>query len=303
MSKGIKIAIIAAVCLIGIGLILGAVGYAAGGSAIFRDEETSERELVISEAFSDIVIDCERSRVVLLPAEDGVCRIEAEESEKCSLSAEVSYGTLNIRQKNSAKWNIGIFNFNFAAFRAYKLNVYLPQSEYRELSVTNVSGGIEVGKGLVFLNAKLETVSGGVKLHSAVRSNVSMNSVSGGIEASGFECEILTANCTSGGINLKNIACGTARIDCTSGGIELTRVTASGELRVETVSGGITFDCCDGGSIHAEAVSGGIKGSLLSPKRFITDTVSGKISVPADGEGGVCELETVSGRIEITIAE
>lgn len=303
MSKGIKIALIAAVCLIGIGLVLGLIGYFTGGSNLFKDEETTERNLVINDAFSDIVIDCVRSKVVLLPSEDGVCRIQADESESCKLTAEVKNGVLNIEQKLKSKWNFSFIGFNFSAFKPYKLNVYLPESEYRDLSVNNVSGGAETKSGLTFMNAALKTVSGGIRFNASVRSSASFESTSGGIEASGFECELLKADCTSGGIRISNVSCGTADIECTSGGITLTSVVTSGELSVETMSGGITFDRCDGGSIRAEAVSGSIKGSLLSPKVFKTDTVSGKISVPADGDGGICELETTSGKIEITIVE
>ncbi|MBR5947668.1 MAG: DUF4097 family beta strand repeat protein [Clostridia bacterium] len=303
MSKGIKIALITAVCLIGVGLILGIVGYAAGGADMFKDEATAEREIVINEAFSDIVINCERSKVVLIPAEDGVCRIIAEESDSLKLTAEVQGGALRIDQKSKSKWNLNLIGFNFFAFKPYKLNIYLPESEYRDLSVNNVSGGVEARSGLAFSNANLETVSGGIRLDSRIRSKASVISVSGGVEAGGFECESIKVNCTSGGIRLSSISCDNADIKCISGGITLTRVIASGELRVETVSGGIVFDCCDGGSIRAEAISGSIRGSLLSAKVFKTDTTSGKISVPEDGDGGVCELETVSGRIEITITE
>jgi hypothetical protein len=303
MSKGIKIALITAVCLIGIGLVLGLIGYFTGGSNLFKDEETAERNLVINDAFSDIVIDCVRSKVVLLPSEDGVCRIEADESESCKLTAEVKNGVLNIEQKLRSKWNFSFIGFNFSAFKPYKLNVYLPESEYRDLSVNNVSGGAEAKSGLTFMNATLKTVSGGIRFNASVRSSASFESTSGGIEASGFECELLKADCTSGGIRISNVSCGTANIECTSGGITLTSVVTSGEMEIETMSGGITFDRCDGGSIRAETVSGSIKGSLLSPKVFKADTVSGKIRVPADGDGGLCELETTSGRIEITIAE
>lgn len=303
MSKGIKAALVISVCLIGVGLVLGFIGYFSGGAPLFRNEETAERELVIDDAFSNIAIDCVRSKVVLLPAEDGVCRIVADESESCKITAEVRGGTLNIEQKVKTKWNFSCIGFDFTAFKPYKLNVYLPESEYRELTVSSISGGIEAKSGLSFMNAALTTVSGGIEFHASVRSSASFESTSGGIEAGGFECELLKADCTSGGIRISNVSCGAADIDCTSGGITLTRVIASGELRIETMSGGITFDCCDGGSIRAEAASGSIKGSLLSPKVFKARSGSGKISVPADGEGGVCELETASGSISITIAE
>ncbi|MBR3298644.1 MAG: DUF4097 family beta strand repeat protein [Clostridia bacterium] len=303
MNKGLKIALIAAACIIVVGLVIGVVGFALGGDAFFKNEELTEREIVIEGDFSDIYIDCERSAVVILPSEDGVCRIIAAESEKSRISAEAVNGRLEIKQSKHPKWSINFFNFDFSVFKPYRLDIYLPANEYGELIASNVSGGIRVSEGFSFNNARLDTVSGGIKFHSSVRSSASFESTSGGIEASGFECELLKADCTSGGIRLSSISCAAADIECTSGGVTLTRVIASGRLEVDTVSGGITFENCDGGEIRAETVSGPIKGSLLSPKVFKTDTVSGRISVPADGEGGFCELETTSGRIEITIAE
>lgn len=303
MKKGIKIALIAAACLIVAGLVIGGLGFAFGGDAFFKNEAVTEREIVIENGFSDISIDCERSTVVILPAEDGVCRIIAGESEKCRISAEVVNGRLQIKQSTKPKWGINFISFDFSVFNPYRLDIYLPASEYGALSVNNVSGGVNISEGFTFANARLDTVSGGIKFHSRVRSEAAFESTSGGIEAGGFECELLKADCTSGGIRLSNVSCGSADIECTSGGITLTSVIASGMLEVDTISGSITFERCDGGSIRANAVSGGIKGSLLSPKLFRTDTVSGRISVPASGDGGICELETTSGRIEITIAE
>jgi DUF4097 and DUF4098 domain-containing protein YvlB len=50
-----------------------------------------------------------------------------------------------------------------------------------------------------------------------------------------------------------------------------------------------------------KTTSGSVKGSLLTPKIFYTDTTSGSVDVPRSTEGGLCEIQTTSGSIRITI--
>ena len=80
----------------------------------------------------------------------------------------------------------------------------------------------------------------------------------------------------------------------------------------DIMANGISFDVSFEGSeireielisspFYAKATTGSIKGVLLTPKIFLTDTSTGSITVPHTTTGGVCDLSTSTGTINISI--
>ena len=59
----------------------------------------------------------------------------------------------------------------------------------------------------------------------------------------------------------------------------------------------------DAGEIFIKTTTGSVKGSLLSSKIFMARSDVGKITVPRTTTGGICEIETDTGTINITISE
>ena len=63
------------------------------------------------------------------------------------------------------------------------------------------------------------------------------------------------------------------------------------------------FDSSDAAEIFVKTSTGDVSGSLLTEKVFITDTSTGKVSVPKTTTGGKCELITSTGDIKIEISD
>jgi DUF4097 and DUF4098 domain-containing protein YvlB len=82
----------------------------------------------------------------------------------------------------------------------------------------------------------------------------------------------------------------------------MKNLTAKEKLSIERSTGDVIFEGCDAGEIYVKTDTGDVKGTLLSEKVFLTDTDTGKISVPKTITGGRCEVSTDTGDIELSIA-
>jgi DUF4097 and DUF4098 domain-containing protein YvlB len=64
------------------------------------------------------------------------------------------------------------------------------------------------------------------------------------------------------------------------------------------------LDAVDAETLILKATSGDVEGTLLSAKKFVTDTTSGEIRVPkSDESAGICEIKTVSGDVQIRVVQ
>ena len=113
----------------------------------------------------------------------------------------------------------------------------------------------------------------------------------------------LTVGTISGGLHLSRVTCGSLAMETTSGSIDLTDTAVTTPIQAKTTSGDIRFTRADAATLELKTTSGSVSGSLLTPKIFYTDTTSGSVDVPKSTEGGLCEIQTTSGSIRITIEE
>ena len=63
----------------------------------------------------------------------------------------------------------------------------------------------------------------------------------------------------------------------------------------------MSFTACDAGELHVKTDTGDVTGSLLSDKIFFAESDVGSVDVPKTTTGGVCEIQTNTGNIAITI--
>lgn len=232
----------------------------------------------IDEAFTDIFVKGAECDILLRPSNDNKCSVICRDGDKISHSVAVKNNTLTIERTDNRKWYecIGIY------WGRMEIIVYLPQTEYKTLEAASVSGSIDIPDNFSFTEAKVGSTSGSVNFSASVSKSLSAKTVSGSIKLGNVKCENVTSRSTSGSIKLSD-------------------VTASGSMDIETVSGGIRLAGCDAGSLRLKSVSGSITGSLLTPKTFSSNTVSGSINLPASAPGGRCEIKTTSGNIKLEI--
>ena len=133
--------------------------------------------------------------------------------------------------------------------------------------------------------------------------NIDIDSVSGNVQLTDINASNLTINAVSGHINAANTNASNMSISSVSGNINLDNLISKDSLEFETVSGKINALNSDSKSIKAKSVSGSINLNLLANKIYETRTISGKILLPSnENKNGNCNLETVSGNIEVTLA-
>lgn len=234
----------------------------------------------------------------------------------------------------------GIFPSNWTELC---LTVYLPKEKYENLLLKNTSGDISVKSKITFTDIEVHNTSGDVSLSDITAENISAKSTSGDVlisnsnikselflkstsgdtKATDIKADNLTsestsgniifksaevksnilANTTSGEIEFFDVSANDIAVKSTSGDAYFTDSISKGRLFAKTVSGDIELERCDGKNIDLQSTSGEIDGSLLTGKKFITNTTSGDIRVPSDSGTDKCVISTVSGDIEIYVVK
>ena len=293
--------LIAAVASVVSGLLLCFGAFAAMGFDFSRlNTLTFETHTyTVEDPFVNLSVDSVECDVRLLPSEDGSCKVVCRESVQVDHTVRVVDGTLTVERTDHRHWYERIFGFHWGSM---EITVYLPESVYETLSVTSVSGDVEVPANFSFTEAKVESTSGDVRFLASVEKDLSVKTVSGDVTVDSVRVSgTLTAKTVSGDLSLSRITCGSINAETTSGDVDCTALRASGNLRIKTVSGDVELRNCDGDTLWIKTISGDVSGRLLTEKRFVTDTTSGRVRVPNSASGGTCEVTTVSGDIEFTI--
>lgn len=327
MKKAVKISLIAAGTAAAAGFVLMmAVGIASGFDPFESKDTAYETKIYnVEDKFSNIEIDEVSYSIEIKPSDDGKCRIECEENKKITHDVQVKGDTLRIDFTDKRKWYEKItLRLDADIWRTRSMIVYLPEKEYEKLNIDTVSGDIVVEKGFTFTEGVLDNTSGDVDCEAVFTKGLTAESTSGDVNLVNIKAQSIRAESTSGEINItsaeasEKIVCDSTsgRItlngvkaneisaESTSGETEFTDVSAAGEISIDTTSGEITLDRVDAKSYEIDSTSGSVTGTLLSPKRFITDTTSGDVKVPRyDDCEDICDVSTTSGDIDIKVQE
>lgn len=233
------------------------------------------------------------------------------------------------------------FGLNPSNWTETTLTVYLPKEEYKNLYLETTSGDIYAESKLTFADAELHNTSGNVIMSEITAESISAKSTSGNVHISNSDIKTelflkstsgntkisetnagkitsestsgsvslkktktendINAHTTSGSIRFSDVEANDISVKSTSGDAELTNSVSAGRFYVKTVSGDIELESCDGKNLNLESTSGEIEGSLLTGKKFITDTTSGDVYVPDSTGTDECVISTTSGDIDIYV--
>lgn len=290
----------------------------------------------IDRGFYGVSIDTDTADIVIVPADDGVCRVVCYEREKVKHAVVVEDDVLTVRVADQSLWDhIGI------SFSTPKITVYLPEKEYESLVILQSTGDVEIARDLTFDKLRVELRTGDVTLRSDVKEQARVKTSTGDIFVENLTAGALDLCSTTGDITVKSVSCaGNMDLSATTGGVRvisstcggnvdvgigtgkteltdlscgsLTTVGTTGDLRMNNViaensfsiersTGDVTFDMCDASEISVRATTGDVTGNLLSPKIFEADATTGDVRVPSSDEGGTCVINTTTGDIHITI--
>jgi len=280
MNKKTKTSLISATCLVVIGCII-----FAGVMSVLKWDfsklstvkyETNSYE--ITDNFKDISIISNTTDITLIPSEDEAISVVCREESKVKHLVEVKDNTLNIKVEDTRKWyeHIGL------SFEIPKITVSIPKGEYGDLSIKNSTGGIAVNN----LSAN----------------SLNITNTTGKISLKGIDCQgDISVTVSTGKSELENVKCNNLTSNGTTGNATLKDVIAKGKFNIERSTGDVSFTKCDASEILIKTSTGNVKGSLLSDKVFIAKSSTGKIDVPRSTSGGICEVSTSTGNINITV--
>lgn len=321
MSKTVKAWIIAAACLVVIGLIM----FAAAMSACDWDftklgtekYETNTHE--VRENFTDISITTDTANISFVATEDGECKVVCYESEKIRHEVRVEDGSLIINVVDDRRWYeyIGI---NFAT---PKITVYLPEKEYGALSIHSSTGHTDIPKEFKFKSVDISQSTGDVTSYASVKDQLKIKTSTGDIHVESIYAETIVLSVSTGHVTLTDAHCagniditvstGKAQVtdvECLSfntkgstGNIDLTNVIAEEKISATRTTGDVTFHCSDAPNIVVNTDTGDVSGTLNTEKVFICETDTGHIDVPKTTGGGKCEITTDTGDIKIKLSE
>lgn len=278
--------------------------------------ETNIREM--TETFENISISSETADIRFVLSGDDTCKVECYEDEKAKHSVSVENNTLVIRLVDQKSWYDHI-GFNLGS---QKITVYLPKAEYKELSIKESTGYVELPKDFTFARADISAATGNINFFSAAKDVIKLKTNTGNIRVEDTSANSLDLSVTTGKVTVKNVKClgdvtlsvstgetNLSGISCenfrsngTTGYISLNNVIAKNKLSVERSTGDVKFVGCDAAEIFVRTNTGDVTGSLLSDKVFITDTDTGHVDVLKTTTGGRCEIISNTGDIRIDIA-
>ena len=268
----------AALVLLG-GIIFGATALIAKGDLTKMSiSKCITNEYTVNEAFESVTLLTKDAKVEILPAKDGVCRVNCYEEESRRHTVTVKDGVLTVSVEDERKW------YEYIGFHltAPKVTVYLPEKEYASLRVENKTGDIQIR------NLRAETLTVTTTTGKILLENVTC----GGD---------ITTNFLTGSTHFKNVTCGSLTAEGGTGSVTLESTLVRGKVTVETNTGAVKLLASDAEALEVKTNTGNVTGDLLSPKIFISKTNTGDIEAPETTTGGVCKITTNTGNIKITI--
>lgn len=312
-----KTPLIIAVCLCLVGILILTVALCVNGLHFEKFvTPTVSHTIPIDEPFTGISVDTQTADVFFVPSTDGESKVECVDNEKLTYTATVEDGILVVRCVDERKWyeHIGIFTPDTF------VTVYLPEESYSSLTVKTDTGDVSFPTDLFFETAEIETHTGDVVCPAARMGRLTVKTDTGNVRLSadmallsvvthtgdiilthlGVE-EGITLTTDTGDVSLTKVACDTLTVKTNTGDVELTDTAVSGHLAAETDTGDVELEASDAATLRIKTDTGDVEGTLLSPKRVRAVSDTGDVRVPDTDEGGLCEIMTSTGDVEIWI--
>lgn len=274
-------------------------------------------EYIIQEEYHHILVTTNTADITFVPSENEACSVVCFEQENLKHTAAVKNGTLEIRVNDTRKWydHIGFH------FRAPKITVYLPNSQYGTLTVKASTGNVDIPKDFQFESIDITQSTGAVRNYACASAHIKIKTTTGDICVADLSAVSLDLSVSTGKVTVSNVQCqedvklqvstGKAAItDLTcqnlsssgdTGSITLSNVIAKESFSIIRSTGSVKLDSCDAATLFIKTNTGNVTGTLLSDKVFLTQTDTGSIHVPHTTAGGKCEIITDTGNIKIEI--
>ena len=319
MKKRSRIWLITAAVLTAAGLLLftAALVMSQGDLSVLASEKMKTEEITVEEDFQKLSIRSVTEDIVLLPSEDGRCRVVFYEPEKRVCSAAAAEGTLMIETKETGSW---LERLTLFSFRRPKIAVYLPQKTYASLIIEESTGDVALPKDFTFGSLKItagtgdidcaafaegllsiETSAGDISLHDTFAEQIDLSVSTGKVKVNNVQCEkSMTIRLGTGKTEVADTFCGSFSSEGSTGRITLRHVVINGRITVRRSTGDVRMEACQTKEMYLETTIGDVTVSLHSAMSFRTETRTGRIDVPAYSAGGDSFIKTTTGNIKVT---
>ncbi len=320
MRKATKIWLITATSLVLMGIII------FGGVMTmlkwnFKKLSTVKHETntyEINEEFNNISIDTNTADIIFVPSDNEKCKVVAFEEKKVKHSVVAQEGTLKINAVDTRKWYDYI---SFFTFSTPKITVYLPHQEYESLVITASTGDVSVPKEFGFKKASVKVSTGDIAFSANTENSLTIKASTGDISVrdiapkslslqastgditvhSAKVTEDINAKTSTGNIKFTEVECRNVTTVCSTGNAVFNKFTASEKVNITTDTGDVKILDFDAGTIKIKTDTGDVSGNVLTDKIFFAETDTGKVDVPKTVSGGICEINTDTGDIKISI--
>ena len=230
----------------------------------------------VSAQYENVRIEAVSCDIVFSVGSTDTTSVEYRGPARMTCTAEVHNGTLVIEEKRSGLW---LSLMSLFGVRDSKLTVYLPETQRDALKVETVSGNVDLARAGCFRMVEIAAVSGDIELAGTGNTDVTVETVSGDVAIRSGSARSLYVGTTSGDVSVRNLE-------------------VDGRVELSTISGEIDFLSSDAQSLDITTTSGDVHTAILSPKDYVTNTVSGDVSVTETQPGaGRCGISTISGDI------
>ena len=313
MKKG---AIITAIVLLTAGLLIFVGGLFAGGSLPPMTYEAMRYS--VNEPFADIHIDTHEMNIEFILSEDGTCSVDSAVTEKFYPNVTVRDGVLTVTTVDERTW---VDRLMMSADQP--MQIRLPGTAYRTLSVESHTGDVTVDSRFSFDNVQITASTGDVTCGASTENAIEITASTGDITLENVKAEELWLVVSTGRIAVKGaeiqkgvlltVSTGKLEIDglsCESltstgstGRVTLRNLDVEHALWIERSTGDVNFENVGAETITVHTETGDVTGTLRSAFYFVTETNTGKVRVPDTHSGGRCEIKTSTGDIRIEPAD
>lgn len=271
----------------------------------------------VTESFHSIFIDVSTEKITFRLSEGGDCRVvcleEADRKHAVSVNDDVL--TISENRRSQLSDTVGIHTVD------QEITVYLPEREYAGLHIETDTGDIAIPADFTFGSIRIEGDTADVSCQASAEGELAISLTTGDISIASIKAGSIDLKVTTGAVTAESVECkgdvqirvDTGRVKlhgmtCTNlisegdtGDITLDSVIAADQFSISRTTGDVKFISSDADSIMVKTDTGDVTGSLLSDKVFVTETDTGKVTVPSSTSGGRCEISTDTGSIKIEI--
>lgn len=206
----------------------------AGLSTVSYETNTHE----IDVPFRGIALTTNTADIVLAQSEDGTCRVVCHEEADARHAVAVEQDVLTVTLDETGTWydHIGL------RFGAPRITVYLPETAYGALTVSESIGNVDVPGAFTFESVDITTGTGNVVFGAAAQETVTIRTGTGSVRFDGADAAELFVTTGTGNVtgSLRSGKVFLAQSD--TGDVEVPAATTGGRCKIRTGTGDIRIE-------------------------------------------------------------